>query len=103
MQTQRRLEAMGEIDSYCLPSNALVLNSLIANIRLSKKLVLRNRVLLGELRQIRLEIQMNLKRSERLLNQSRIVSAEHKQHGGQALEVLATVARLVCLRTVRLL
>jgi hypothetical protein len=100
MQTQRRLEAMGEIDSYYLPSNALVVNNLIANIRLSKTLQLRNKILVGELRQVRLETQMNMKRSERLLNQSRIISAEHKQHGGQALAILATVSRLVCLRNV---
>jgi hypothetical protein len=102
MQTQIRLQAMGETDSYYLPSNALVVNTLAANIRLSKKLLLRNRILLGELRQVRLEAQMNMKRSKRLLNQSRIVSAEHKQQGGQALTILATVARLVCLRNVGL-
>jgi hypothetical protein len=91
---------MGEIDPYYLPSNALVVNALAANIRLSKKLLLRNRILLGELRQVRLETQMTLKRSKRLLDQSRVVSAEHKQHGGQALAVLASVAGLVSLRNI---
>lgn len=93
---------MGEIDSYHLPSNALVLNNLIANIRLSKKLVLRNRILIGELRQVRLECQMNSRRSERLLIQSRMISAEHNQNAVHALAVLATVASLVCLRNVGL-